>query len=54
MYIINDMGKIITIDISKVLNDEELYSYIWKVKYNIEFAKKKQNIIGYVIKNETL
>ncbi len=50
MYIINAMGKIITIDISKVMNDEELYSLIWKIKYNTQFSKKKQNIIGYVTK----
>lgn len=54
MYIINANGKVVSIDVSKFLNDEEFYSYIWKIQYNVEFSKNKQNIIGYVTKKESM
>ena len=44
MYVISAIGKIIFIDVKKFRNDEEFHSYIWKIMYNIEFAKRMQNI----------
>ena len=48
MYVISASNKIVYIDIAKFLNDVELHSYIWKIKYNVEFAKQEQKILEYV------
>jgi len=48
MYIICANNNIVFVNIKKFLNNEELHSYIWKLKYNIEFAKKEQDILGYI------
>ena len=48
MYVICANNKIVYIDITNFLNNKDLHSYIWKLKYNIEFAKKEQDILGYI------
>ena len=41
-------GTIINIDITKFTSDTELHSFIWNVKYNIEFTEKEDFIKKYV------
>ena len=48
MYVQTASGDIIEIDITKFTNDKELHSFIWKVKYNIEFTYSEDFIKKYV------
>ena len=41
MYIRNNKGKLIFVDMSKIKSDKELYCNIWKIKYNINLRKKE-------------
>ena len=48
MYIQTASGTIINIDITKFTNDTELHTFIWNVKYNIEFVESEDFIKKYV------
>ncbi len=51
MYLRNNKGKLVLIDEKKYTNEKELYILIWKIKYNIDIAKKTEifkNILEYV------
>ena len=50
MYLRNYKGKLVYLDESKYVSENELYIKIWKIKYNINIAKSEQieNIIKYV------
>ena len=43
MYIRNNKGKLIFVDMSKIKSDKELYCHIWKIKYNIDLIKHKKS-----------
>ena len=45
MYVINYKNEIVFIDVSKFHDDVELHSHVWKIMYNIEFPKQKQNLL---------
>ena len=48
MFIETATGSIISIDITKFTNDVELHTFIWNVKYNIEFVESEDFIKKYV------
>ena len=50
MYLRNYKGKIVFIDEKKYKNERDFYIYVWKIKYNIDIAKKTSldNIFDYV------
>ena len=52
MYIRNNEGKLVFIDISKIKSDKELYCRIWKIKYNVDLTKHKigfnNNLINFI------
>jgi len=52
MYIRNNKGDLVFIDISKIKSDKELYCRIWKIKYNIELINHKvkfnDNLINFI------
>ncbi len=49
MYIRNNKGKLIFVDMSKIKSDKELYCNIWKIKYNINLKKKELNFNNQLI-----
>ena len=50
MYLRNYKGKIVFIDEKKYKNERDFYIYVWKIKYNINIAKKTSinNILKYI------
>jgi hypothetical protein len=52
MYVMNYKGEIVYFDMSKFNNDEEMYTHLWKIVYNIDIPKNDKNflddILGYV------
>jgi len=50
MYLRNYKGKLVYLDESKYVSENELYIKMWIIKYNINIAKSEQidNIIKYV------
>ena len=50
MYLRNHKGKIVFIDEKKYNSERKLYIEIWKIKYNIDIAKKSslQDILDYI------
>ena len=48
MYVISANDDIVFIDVTKFHNDVELHSFIWKVKYDVEFSKKEDFIKKFV------
>ena len=48
MYVISACDDIIYIDTSRFTNDKDLHSFIWKVKYDIEFVQQEDFIKKYV------
>lgn len=52
MFIRNYKGKIIYFDSSAYHDEKSLYSALWKIKYNIEFAKissdTKRDLINFI------
>tara|TARA_B100001142_G_C13791097_1_gene444936 strand:- start:50 stop:229 length:180 start_codon:yes stop_codon:yes gene_type:complete len=49
MYIRNNNGKLVFIDMSKIKSDKELYCNIWKIKYNINLRKKEMKFNNELI-----
>ena len=49
MYVIDAANNIVFVDLSKFKNEYELHTYIWKLKYNIEFAKQEQNLLDMAL-----
>ena len=50
MHIRNFKGKIVYINEKNYSSERDLYIYIWKVKYNINIAKKHDitSLINYI------
>ena len=48
MYVQTATGSIVHVNISKFINDEELHSFIWKLKYDITFTKNEDFMKKYV------
>ena len=50
MIVRNYKGKLVVIDETKFSSERELYITLWKIKYNIDIAKKYeiQDILDYV------
>lgn len=50
MIVRNYKGKLVVIDETKFSSERELYITLWKIKYNIDIAKKNdiQDILDYV------
>lgn len=50
MHIRNFKGKIVYINEKNYSSERDLYIYIWKVKYNINIAKKHNltSLINYI------
>tara|TARA_B100000424_G_C22636258_1_gene352114 strand:+ start:169 stop:348 length:180 start_codon:yes stop_codon:yes gene_type:complete len=49
MYIRNNKGKLVFVDMSKIKSDKELYCNIWKIKYNINLRKKEMKFNSELI-----
>lgn len=50
MYFRNYKGKIVLIDEKKYSNERDFYIDVWKIKYNINIAKKTSinDILNYI------
>ena len=50
MYLRNYKGKIVLIDEKKYSNERDFYIDVWKIKYNINIAKKTSinDILNYI------
>ena len=52
MYIRHHTGKIVIFDSSIYKDEKALYCALWKIMYNIDFAKRlnntKQHLINFV------
>jgi|TARA_R110002074_G_scaffold346187_1_gene516539 hypothetical protein len=50
MYLRNYKGKIVLIDEKKYSNERDFYIDIWKIKFNINIAKKTyiNDILNYI------
>lgn len=50
MYLRNYKGKLVYLDEKKFPSEKEFYMEIWKIKYNINIAKKTDinNIIKFI------
>tara|TARA_Y100000996_G_C22555333_1_gene655332 strand:+ start:2590 stop:2751 length:162 start_codon:yes stop_codon:yes gene_type:complete len=52
MFIRNYKGKIVYFDSTKYYDEKSLYSALWKIMYNIEFAKissdTKKDLINFI------
>tara|TARA_X000000368_G_scaffold373966_1_gene325319 strand:+ start:1423 stop:1596 length:174 start_codon:yes stop_codon:yes gene_type:complete len=50
MYLRNYKGKIVLIDEKKYSNERDFYIDVWKIKYNINIAKKTNinDILNYI------
>lgn len=50
MYLRNYKGKIVLIDEKKYCNERDFYIDVWKIKYNINIAKKTNinDILNYI------
>ena len=52
MYIRHHTGKIVFFDSSIYKDEHSLYCALWKIMYNIDFAKRlnntKQNLINFI------
>lgn len=52
MFIRNYKGKIVYFDSSIYHDEKSLYTALWKIKYNIEFAKissdTKRDLINFI------
>ena len=50
MYLRNYKGKIVLIDEKKYSNERHFYIDVWKIKYNINIAKKTSinDILNYI------
>lgn len=49
MFIISKDGQLKFIDPKMRLNDKDYFEQLWKIKYNIVFKEKKQNIMDYAL-----
>ena len=50
MYLRNYKGKIVFLDEKKYNNERDFYIAVWKIKYNINIAKKHSidDILDYI------
>ena len=50
MHLRNFKGKIVYINEKNYSSERDLYIHIWKIKYNIDIAKKSsfKNLINYI------
>lgn len=53
MYIRDYKGNIVYFDITKYKNEKQLYKALWKIKFNINIAKKdidfNSELMGLII-----
>lgn len=52
MFIRNNKNKLVFIDKKEFYNDVDFYTYLWKIKYNVQLNNlKTQNIKNDIINN---
>ena len=49
MYIMTYLGDIVFFDMSKFNNDEEMYTTLWKLLYNVDIPKEDKDFLEDIV-----